>query len=86
MSDTMIIYSEALEEAERLTKVTGSRYQVVRIECDCDYSKTCFRCGSEGQYYDVVEVTVLKSEGARLRPPAHVAIEQEEAEWEAAQV
>jgi hypothetical protein len=44
-------YSEAKEDARRLTKVTGRDVEVVTVHC-CDYDKSC-ACGGEGIYYEL---------------------------------
>jgi hypothetical protein len=86
MTDTYILYSEAMEEAERLKKVTGNSHVVVREDCDCDYARMCGRCGGEGTYCVVVEQTVVSATHAPLMSCRERAIESGEAEWEAAQV
>jgi hypothetical protein len=78
--DTYILYSEAMEEAERLKKVTGNSHVVVREDCDCDYDPMCGKCASEGGYYEVVEQLALRSEHAPLRSCREVEIEQQELE------
>ena len=82
MNNYTIHYSEALEEAERLKKVTSNPHKVVRESCDCDYSRNCFRCAGEGGYFDVVEQVVLKVESAPIKSCREVQSERDE--WEAA--
>ena len=48
-----IIYSEVREEAERLSRVLNRSVEVAPVNCDCDYSKLCLRCGGEGLYYEL---------------------------------
>jgi hypothetical protein len=81
--DTYILYSEAMEEAERLKKVTGNSHVVVRESCDCDYDPMCGKCASEGTYFVVVEQTVVSATHAPLISCRERAIESDEAEWEA---
>lgn len=47
-------YSEAKEEADRLSRVTRRNVEVTSINCDCDYSKRCGKCAGEGVYYELV--------------------------------
>ena len=78
--DTHINYSEAMDEAERLKRVTGQPHVVVREDCRCDYSKTCLRCAGEGGYYEIVRQTVVRTEHARLQSCVQVEIERVEQE------
>lgn len=82
--DTYILYFEAMEEAERLKKVTGNSHVVVREDCDCDYSRMCGRCAGEGTYYVIVEQTVVQAESAPLLSCREVELASAETEWEAA--
>lgn len=49
-----INYSEAREDARRLTKITGRDVEPKPVTCDCDYSKNCGKCAGEGLYYEPV--------------------------------
>ena len=46
-------YSEARDEAQRLTRVIGRRVEPVHVPCDCEYSKLCSRCAGEGAYHEL---------------------------------
>lgn len=46
-----INYSEAKQEAERLSRVLHRDVEVKIINCDCDYDKTCGVCGGQGYVY-----------------------------------
>lgn len=50
----MINFTEAQEEAGRLTKVTGRDVEVSSMNCGCDYSKNCGTSAGEGLYYQLV--------------------------------
>lgn len=50
----MILYSEALQEAERMKKVTGREVEVKAVNCECDYSKLCYLCAGSGTFYELV--------------------------------
>jgi hypothetical protein len=50
-----ISYSEALQEVERLNKVTGQHFEVVPVNCDCEYSPRCGTCAGEGIFFDLDE-------------------------------
>jgi hypothetical protein len=50
----MINYSEAQDEARRLTKVSGREVEVTAIDCNCDYSKRCYLCAGSGTHYELV--------------------------------
>jgi hypothetical protein len=77
--DTYINYGEAMEESERLKKVTGNSHVVVRERCDCDYHPMCGRCAGEGGFYEVVEQTVLSVEHSALKSCREMEIEESEA-------
>lgn len=47
-------FTEARDEARRLTKVLGRDVEAKAINCDCDYSRDCFICGGSGIWYDLV--------------------------------
>lgn len=49
----MISFSEAQEDARRLTKAT-SRSVEVKTEICCDFDKTCGTCGGQGYVYVLV--------------------------------
>ena len=46
-----IRFTEAQDDARHLTKVTGRDVEAQQINCTCDYSKLCLRCGGQGYYY-----------------------------------
>lgn len=48
-----LLYSEAREEAERLSRVLNRSVEVAAVTCYCDYSKLCMRCGGEGLYHEL---------------------------------
>lgn len=48
-----IIYSEAKEEAGRLSRMLKRDVEVAPVTCTCDYSKDCGTCGGEGLYYEL---------------------------------
>lgn len=50
----MILYSEALQEAERMKKVTSREVEVKAVNCECDYSKLCYLCAGSGTFYELV--------------------------------
>lgn len=50
----MTNYTEAKDEAERLSRVTNRNVEVTSINCDCNYSRNCGRCAGEGLYYELV--------------------------------
>lgn len=52
MTDTTINFSEAQEDARRLTKVTGRDVEVKSITCR-DFDKNC-ECGGQGLVYGLV--------------------------------
>jgi hypothetical protein len=54
MNNYITLYPEALEEAQRLKKVTGRNVEVTSVDCPCDYSKLCYRCGGEGRWFQLV--------------------------------
>lgn len=80
--DTYINYGEAMEESERLKRVTGKHFVVVRDDCDCDYERTCGRCAGEGCYYVIVEQTVVRAESAPLLSCREMEIQQKLAQEE----
>lgn len=45
-------FTEARDEARRLTKVTGRDVEAVTVACDCDYSKACYLCAGSGTFYE----------------------------------
>ena len=47
-----INFSEAKQDAERLSRVTHRDVEAVPVTCDCDYSKSCGKCGGEGTYHE----------------------------------
>lgn len=47
-------YSEAKDEARRLTKVHGREVEVKSANCSCDYSKDCGKCAAQGYYFELV--------------------------------
>lgn len=49
----MIDYPEAKQEAERLKKMIGRDVEVDSINCDCDYTKSCYLCAGNGLYYEL---------------------------------
>lgn len=50
----MINYSEAKEEAERLSRMLKRNVEVKAFDCDCDYHKNCGTCAGSGTYYQLV--------------------------------
>lgn len=48
--DTYTNYPEALEEAERLTKMIGRNVIPQRIDCDCEFWAGCEKCEGKGIY------------------------------------
>lgn len=47
-------FSEARDEARRLTRVHGRDVEPKHVNCECDYSKTCYMCGGQGYFYELV--------------------------------
>lgn len=86
-TDTYVIYSEAKEEAERLSRVLQRDIEAARTDCDCDYDRMCGKCGGEGTYYELRErPLVLKTEFAPVLSCREMEIDRAEKEWEAANV
>lgn len=50
----MINFSEAQDEAKQLTKNLRRDVEVKSVNCDCDYSRLCYRCAGQGIYYELV--------------------------------
>lgn len=47
-------FTEARDEARRLSKVLNRDVEAKAIVCDCDFSRDCFICGGSGTWYDLV--------------------------------
>lgn len=50
----IINYSEAREEADRLSRTQHRRVEPALVACACDYSPACYACAGEGSYHDLV--------------------------------
>lgn len=50
----IINFTEAQDEARRLSKVLKRGVEVNAVDCTCDYSRECFICGGSGTWYDLV--------------------------------
>lgn len=52
--NSIVNYSEAREEAERLSRNLRRSVEVAPVNCTCDYSKLCLLCAGSGLYYQLV--------------------------------
>lgn len=50
----MINFIEAQDEAKQLSRNLRRDVEVKPVDCDCDYSKLCYRCAGNGVYYELV--------------------------------
>ena len=50
----MIKFSEAQEEAIRLTRMLKRSVEVKPVNCDCDYCRHCYMCAGSGIWYELV--------------------------------
>jgi len=50
---TITLYSEAKEEAERLSRMLKRDVEPAPVNCDCDYFKGCYVCAGSGTYYEL---------------------------------
>jgi hypothetical protein len=49
-----ITRSEALQEASRLTKMTGREMDARTVDCECDAWPYCYLCAGNGAYQELV--------------------------------
>jgi hypothetical protein len=50
---TITLYSEAKDEADRLSRMLKRDVEVAAVNCDCDYSKGCYACAGSGRYFEL---------------------------------
>jgi len=48
-----VSYSEAKQEADRLSRMLSRDVEPAPVNCSCDYSKACGKCGGEGLFYEL---------------------------------
>lgn len=53
MKDTILNYSEAREEADRLSRTLRRNVEVKTDMC-CDFDKSCGTCGGQGYVYVLI--------------------------------
>jgi hypothetical protein len=47
-------YSDAKQEAERLSRTLKRDIEVVPVTCECDYFEGCYLCAGSGTWYQLV--------------------------------
>lgn len=63
MNNYITKYSEAKDEADRLSRALKRTVEAKAVDCDCDYSAACFICGGSGTWYDLVFTSCAHSVG-----------------------
>lgn len=63
MNNYITKYSEAKDEADRLSRTLKRTIKAKAVDCDCDYSRDCFICGGSGTWYDLVFASCSHSVG-----------------------